>query len=132
MYVLARNILSPSSCSLCSYICIGLPGPVHPHKVKYSLRSDQIHFLLPCSYTTREGVLVLEDQYIHTSRENAIRECRQSTLGRALTVVKMLEHLSHTFKLNTLIHYIEKVKEKSGGNMSYLADPMSCNPHSWC
>ena len=76
MYVLASNILFQSSCSLCSYVCIGLPGPAHPHKVKYSLRSDHIHCLFPCSYMRREnislceGVLVLEAQYIHTSREN--------------------------------------------------------------
>ena len=25
--------------SLCSYVCIGLSGPAHPHKVKYSLKS---------------------------------------------------------------------------------------------
>ena len=37
MCVLARNILFQSSCSLCSYVCIGLPRPPHPPKVKYSL-----------------------------------------------------------------------------------------------
>ena len=76
MYVLGRNILSQSCCSLCSYACIGLPGPAHPPKVKYSLRSDKLHCLFPSSYKQREnislweGVLVLEGQYIHTSRES--------------------------------------------------------------
>ena len=76
MYVLARNILFQSSCALCSYVSNGLPRPAHLHKVKYSLRSDQIHCLFPCLYEQREnislweGVLVLEDHYIHTSREN--------------------------------------------------------------
>ena len=37
MCVLAINILSQSSCSLCLYVCIGLPRPPHPPKVKYSL-----------------------------------------------------------------------------------------------
>ena len=75
-YILGRNILSQSYCSLCLYVCIGLPGPAHPHKVKYSLRSDKLHCLFPCSYEQREnislweGVLVLEGQYIHTSRES--------------------------------------------------------------
>ena len=27
------------ACSLCSYVCIGLPGPAHPPKVKYSLKA---------------------------------------------------------------------------------------------
>ena len=76
MYVLARNILSQSCCSLCSYVCIGLPGPAQPPKVKYSLRSDQLHCLFTCLYEQREnislweGVLVLQGQYIHMSREN--------------------------------------------------------------
>ena len=29
------NILSPRPFSLCSYVCIGLPRPAHPPKVKY-------------------------------------------------------------------------------------------------
>ena len=37
MSVLARNILSPRPFSLWSYVCIGLPRPAHPPKVKYSL-----------------------------------------------------------------------------------------------
>ena len=28
-----------AACSLCSYVCIGLPGPAHPPKVKYSLKA---------------------------------------------------------------------------------------------
>ena len=56
MYVLGRNILSQSCCSLCSYVCIGLPGPAHPLKVKYSLRSDQLYCLFPCSYEQRENI----------------------------------------------------------------------------
>ena len=69
--------------SLCSYVCNGLPGPAHPPKVKYSLRSHQIHCLLPCSYEQREnislweGVLVLEDHYIHMNRERT-RALRQN------------------------------------------------------
>ena len=27
------------ACFLCSYVCIGLPGPAHPPKVKYSLKA---------------------------------------------------------------------------------------------
>ena len=75
MYVLARNILSQWPCSLCSYVCNGIPGPAHPAKVKYSLRSHKLHCLFPYSYEQREnislweGVLVLEDHYIHSSRE---------------------------------------------------------------
>ena len=49
MYVLACQDSTPSqseifsqavivACSLCSYVCIGLPGPAHPPKVKYSLK----------------------------------------------------------------------------------------------
>ena len=53
MYVSARNILS-QSCSLCLYVHIGLPGPAHPPKVKYSLRSDQLQCLFPCLYKQRE------------------------------------------------------------------------------
>ena len=84
MYVLARNILSQSSCSLCSYVCIGLSGPAHPHKVKYSLRSDQIHCFFLGLHMSRENislwvdVLVFEDQYIHTSRENTSFETKYS------------------------------------------------------
>ena len=37
MYVLARNIVSSGSCSLCLYVFIGFPRLVHPPKVKYSL-----------------------------------------------------------------------------------------------
>ena len=76
MYVLGRNILSQSSCSLCLYTCSGLPGSAHPHKIKYSLRSDQIHCLFPFLCKQREnislweGVVVLEDHYMHTNREN--------------------------------------------------------------
>ena len=36
MSVLARKILCPRPCSLCLYVCNGLPGLAHPHKVKYS------------------------------------------------------------------------------------------------
>ena len=76
MYIWDRNILSQRPCSLCSYVCNGIPGPAHPPKVKYSLRSHKLHCLFPCSYEQREnislweGVLVLEDHYIQTSREN--------------------------------------------------------------
>ena len=37
MSVLAGNILSQRPCSLCSYVCNGLPRQAHPPKVKYSL-----------------------------------------------------------------------------------------------
>ena len=37
------------SCSLCSYVCIGLPGPAHPPKVKYSLKAVIVACSL-CSY----------------------------------------------------------------------------------
>ena len=68
MYVLGRNILSQSSCSLCSYVCIGLPRPAHPPKVKYSLLVYKQAIRQNISLC--EGVLVLEGKYIHTSREN--------------------------------------------------------------
>ena len=42
MSVLARNILSPRPFSFCSYVCIGLPRPAHPPKVKYSLSAGKI------------------------------------------------------------------------------------------
>ena len=35
------------ACSLCSYVCIGLPGPAHPPKVKYSL-SKLLLWLVLC------------------------------------------------------------------------------------
>ena len=37
LLVLALNTVSKSSFSLCSYVCIGLPGPADHPKVKYSL-----------------------------------------------------------------------------------------------
>ena len=80
MYLLARNILSPRSCSLCSYVCIGLPRPAHPPKVKYSLsahmnkgKANGVQAIRQ-NISLCEGVLVLEGQYIHTSRENKTLE----------------------------------------------------------
>ena len=69
MHVLARNIVSPRSCSLCSYVCIGLPRQAHPPKVKYSL-SAVYKQAIRQNISLCEGVLVLEDHYVHTSREN--------------------------------------------------------------
>ena len=68
-YVLARKILCPRSCSLCSYVCNGLPGPAPLPKVKYSL-SAVYEQAIRQNISLCEGVLVLEDHYIHTSREN--------------------------------------------------------------
>ena len=71
MCVLARNILSQSCCSLCSYVCIGLPRPTHPPKVKYSLsacmskgKGNRVNLIWE-NISLWEGVLVLEVQYIH-------------------------------------------------------------------
>ena len=46
------------SCSLCSYVCFGLPGPAHPPKVKYSLK-----LLLWLALSARMCVLACQDQY---------------------------------------------------------------------
>ena len=46
------------SCSLCSYVCIGLPGPAHPPKVKYSLK-----LLLWLALSARMCVLACQDQH---------------------------------------------------------------------
>ena len=93
MYVLARNILSQSCyCGLFSLlvcihlhigqkysvskllfslfvVCIGLPNPAHPPKVKYSL-SPCDEQAIKQNISLCMGVLVLEVQYIHVSREN--------------------------------------------------------------
>ena len=65
----ARKILCPRPCSLCSYVCNGLPRQVHPPKVKYSL-SAVYKQAVRQNISLCEGVLVWEDHYIHTSREN--------------------------------------------------------------
>ena len=76
MSVLARNILSHRPCFLCSYVCNGLPRQAHPPKVKYSLSAHMNKGKANGVGAIRqnillwEGVLVLEDHYIHTSREN--------------------------------------------------------------
>ena len=76
MYVLARNILSQSCCSLCLYACTGLPRPAHVPKVKYSLSAHMNKGkgngfnLIWENISPWEGVLVLEGQYIHMSRES--------------------------------------------------------------
>ena len=74
MCVLARNILSQSSCSLCSYVCIGLPIPPHPPKVKYSLSActskqlDRIfHFVRVC-WSWKANT------YIQAERTTALRQ----------------------------------------------------------
>ena len=76
MSVLARNILSQRPCSLCSYICNGLPRQAHPPKVKYSLsvhtnkgKANGVQAIRQ-NISLCEDVLVLEDHYIHMSREN--------------------------------------------------------------
>ena len=46
------------ACSLCSYVCIGLPGPAHPPKVKYSLK-----LLLWLALSARMCVLACQDQH---------------------------------------------------------------------
>ena len=69
MSVLARNILCPKPCSLCLYVCNGLPRQAHPPKVKYSL-SAVYEQAIRQNILLCEDVLVLEDHYIHTSKEN--------------------------------------------------------------
>ena len=76
MSVLARNILCQRPCSLCSYVCNGLPRQAHPPKVKYSLsghtnkgKANGVGAIRQ-NISLWEGVLVLEDHYIHMSREN--------------------------------------------------------------
>ena len=69
MSVLARNILSQRPCSLCLYVCNGVPRQAHPPKVKYSLFAVYEQAIRQ-NISLCEGVLVLEDHYIHTSREN--------------------------------------------------------------
>ena len=68
LLMLALNTVSKSSFSLCSYVCNGLPGPAHPPKVKYSL-SAVYKQAIRQNISLCEGVLVLEDHYIHTNRE---------------------------------------------------------------
>ena len=71
MYVLVRIILSQRPCSLCSYACNGIPGPTHPPKMKYSLRSHKLHCLFPLlvqaerEYFTLGGCACLE-RPLHT------------------------------------------------------------------
>ena len=69
MSVLARKILCPRPCSLCLYVCNALPRQAHPPKVKYSL-SAVYEQAIRQNISVCEGLLVLEDHYIHTSREN--------------------------------------------------------------
>ena len=76
MSVLARNILCPRPCCLCSYVCNGLPRQAHPPKVKYSLsahtnkgKANGVRAIRQ-NISLWEGVLVLEDHYIHMNREN--------------------------------------------------------------
>ena len=63
MCVLARNILSQSCCSLCSYVCIGLPRPAHPPKVKYSLSAGlQASRWISCLLIVRSTISSLSFQ----------------------------------------------------------------------
>ena len=55
--------------SLCLYVYNGLPRQAHPPKVKYSL-SAVYEQAIRQNILLCEDVLVLEDHYIHTSREN--------------------------------------------------------------
>ena len=80
MSVLARNFLSPRPFSLCSYVCIGLPKPAHPPKVKYSLsvgmnkgKANGVQAIRQ-NISLWEGVLVPQGQYRHTSREKKALE----------------------------------------------------------
>ena len=50
-------------------VCNGLPRQAHPPKVKYSLTAVYEQAIRQ-NISLCEGVLVLEDHYIHTSREN--------------------------------------------------------------
>ena len=68
LLMLALNTVSKSSFSLCLYVCNGLPGPTHPPKVKFSL-SAVYEQAIRQNISLCEGVLVLEDHYIHTNRE---------------------------------------------------------------
>ena len=78
LLILALNTVSKSSFSLCLYVCIGLPGPAHP---SLSEIFSQIAFLYTSrvfqNISLREGVLVLEGQYIHTERKWAFRHSIQ-------------------------------------------------------
>ena len=51
------------------YVCNGLPRQAHPPKVKYSLSAVHKQEIRQ-NISLCEDVLVLEDHYIHTSREN--------------------------------------------------------------
>ena len=96
VYVLARNILSPRSCFLCSYVCIGLPGPAHPTKVKYSLRSDQLHWLFPCSYEQREYLIFAPYKTLGTQTP-----VKRLNLFDYLWRVLVIQLHSHTLSLPT-------------------------------
>ena len=69
-----RNILSPKSCSLCSYVCISLPGPAHPPHSQIFSQIIHTNKQLDRIYGCEEGVLVLVGQYIYMSRENKTLE----------------------------------------------------------
>ena len=68
LLVLALNTVSKSSFSICLYVCNGLTGHAHPPKVKYSL-SAVYEQAIRQNISLCEGVLVLEDHYIHMNRE---------------------------------------------------------------
>ena len=84
MYKLARNILSQSCCSLCSYVCVGLPGPADPHKVKFSVSLSlclyvcmnwpEIFCLKAVVLSARMYVLAFQDQQILT-KWNILSNC---------------------------------------------------------
>ena len=69
LLILALNTLPKSSFSVSLHVCNGLPGPAHPPKVKYSL-SAVYEQAIRQNISLCEGVLVLEDHYIHTNRES--------------------------------------------------------------
>ena len=67
MSVLARNILSQRLCSLCLYVCNGVPRQAHLPKVKYSLsahmnkgKANGVQAIRQ-NISLCEDVLVLED-----------------------------------------------------------------------
>ena len=81
MYVCIGQIYSVSKAfSLYLYVCIGLPRPAHPPKVKYFLsagmnkgKANGVQAIRQ-NISLWEGVLVLEGQYIHTNREKKALE----------------------------------------------------------
>ena len=70
MSVLARNILCQRPCSLCSYVCNGLPGPAHPHKVKFCL--------IAFSYMGRETITYIRAERTRPLTQNISGQYRHT------------------------------------------------------